>query len=69
MAARRELVLPISEGYPTAWSTEKHRILDEFTAVTGYHRKRAIRVLRKNAGVRSASRPRVRLEPIRGRAN
>jgi hypothetical protein len=62
MAARRELVLAIGERYQTASSTEKRRILDEFAAVTGYHRKHAIRVLRKSAaGVLSASRPRARL--------
>jgi hypothetical protein len=62
MAARRELVLAIGERYQTASSTEKRRILDEFVAVTGYHRKHAIRVLRKSAaGVLSTSRPRARL--------
>ncbi len=49
MAARRELVLAISERYQTASSTEKRRILDEFTAVTGYHRKHAIRDLSRSS--------------------
>src|SRR4051794_8152303 len=62
MASRRELVSAISGRYRTASNTEKHRILDEFAAVTGYHRKHAIRLLRERAaGMVSASRPRARL--------
>jgi DNA-binding LytR/AlgR family response regulator len=62
MAARRELVLAIGQGYKTTSVTKKRRTLNEFTAVTGYHRKHAIRVRRKSAaGVLSASRSRARL--------
>ena len=55
MAARRELVLAIGQRYKTASVTKKRRTLDELTAVTGYHRKHAIRIRRKSAaGVLSA---------------
>jgi len=45
MATRSELVVAIVERYRLASRSDKHRILDEFVAVTGYHRKHAIRVL------------------------
>lgn len=42
---RRELVQAIVGRYRTVGLEEKGRILDEFVALTGYHRKHAIRVL------------------------
>lgn len=42
---RRELVATIQERYRSASPLDKQRILDEFVALTGYHRKHAIRVL------------------------
>jgi hypothetical protein len=39
------LTTAISQRYRTADRTNKKLILDEFTKVTGYHRKHAIRVL------------------------
>ena len=45
MATRRELIEAIAERYKTASRTDKQRILDEFTEVTGFHRKHAIRAL------------------------
>jgi integrase-like protein len=45
-AARQELVQAVSERYrSTVAAEDKGRILDEFVALTGYHRKHAIRVL------------------------
>ena len=38
MATRDELVAAIAERYSRADRTERGRILDEFTAVTGFHR-------------------------------
>jgi hypothetical protein len=44
-AVRQELVQAVSGRYRTGSTGEKGRILDEFVALTGYHRKHAIRVL------------------------
>lgn len=45
MATRSELVEAIFERYRSSCRTDKQRILDEFVAVTGYHRKHTIQVL------------------------
>jgi hypothetical protein len=44
-AARQDLLEAIRERYHSGGKNEKRRILDEFVAVTGYHRKHAIRLL------------------------
>jgi hypothetical protein len=46
MATRDELIAALAGRYSEAGRTERSRILDEFVAVTGYHRKHAMRVLR-----------------------
>jgi hypothetical protein len=46
MATRDELITAVSRRYSDAERIERSRILDEFVAVTGYHRKHAMRVLR-----------------------
>ena len=46
LATRRELVASVAVRYGSAPRHEKKRILDEFAALTGYHRKHAIRALR-----------------------
>jgi hypothetical protein len=46
MATRDELVAAVIERYSKGRRAEKGRILDEFVAVTGFHRKHAMRVLR-----------------------
>ena len=43
--SRQELTEAIRQRYATASRQDKSRILDEFVAMTGYHRKHAIRVL------------------------
>ena len=45
MATRRELLDAVRERYAGRSREEKSRILDEFVAVTGYHRKHALRLL------------------------
>ena len=45
MGARREVVRAVAERYRAAGRREKGRILDELTAVTGWHRKHAVRAL------------------------
>lgn len=46
MATRKELVEALRVRYRTVARGEKVKILDEFVALTGYHRKHAIRALR-----------------------
>ena len=45
MGARREVTLAVAERYRQAGRIEKGRILDELCAVTGWHRKHAVRAL------------------------
>jgi hypothetical protein len=47
MATRRELKQAVGERYRAAGRWERRHILDEFTRVTGYHRKHALRVLHR----------------------
>src|SRR4051812_3773381 len=62
MATRDELVAAVIERYSKGRRAEKGRILDEFVAVTGFHRKHAMRVLRGGQAKRcSAPRPERRL--------
>ena len=53
-AARDELVTALARRYAVCTRAEKTRILDEFEAVTGFHRKHAMRVLRTDATRRHA---------------
>ena len=46
MAARDELVAAIAGRYAQGDRAERGRTLDEFTAVTGFYRKHAMRLLR-----------------------
>jgi hypothetical protein len=46
MAARDKLVAAVADRYARGDRGERGRILDEFAAVTGYHRKHAMRLLR-----------------------
>jgi hypothetical protein len=48
MGARREVVSAVAERYRSARRTEKGRILDELCATTGWHRKHAVRALRRH---------------------
>jgi len=47
MATRKELVEALRVRYREAAARDKVKILDEFGALTGYHRKHAIRLLRE----------------------
>jgi hypothetical protein len=60
MAVRDELVAAISGRYSQADRTERGRILDELTAITGFHRKHAMGLLR-------AGQPNRRIWPTTGR--
>ena len=50
MATRAELLEVVRERYGRARSAERRLILDEFVAVSGCHRKHAIRLLRQPGG-------------------
>jgi hypothetical protein len=60
MGARREVVSAVGERYRWAGRREKGRILDELTAITGWHRKHAVRVLSTDRDVAKPRRPRSR---------
>ena len=58
MTTRDELVAAVSERYGRGSRGERGRILDEFAAVTGLHRKHAMRLLRGGTSCRrSGPRP------------
>jgi hypothetical protein len=56
MTTREELIGGVGARYRSASMSERTKILDEFVAITGYHRKHAIRVLGAEAG-QERSRP------------
>jgi hypothetical protein len=49
MATRKELIEAVSSRYREGSLKQRSAILDEFVAITGYHRKHAIRLLSKPA--------------------
>src|SRR3954468_20074718 len=55
MGARREITVAVAERYRLAGRAEQGRILDELCAVTGWHRKHAVRAL--GGGLRDARVP------------
>src|ERR1700730_5275511 len=62
MATRDELVIALAARYVSSNRNERGRILDEFTAITGLHRKHAMRLLRAGQpNRRSGPRPGRRL--------
>jgi hypothetical protein len=61
LATRRELIEAIASRYRAATRVEKKTILDEFIKVTGFHRKHAIRALKRTTRESASSAPRSRL--------
>ena len=53
-AAQVELANAIRDRYAKAKGSEKHAILEEFVAATGYHIKSAIRVLNGTPSIAAA---------------
>jgi hypothetical protein len=53
LKSKNELVEAVQPRYLKANKFEKQKILDEFTSVTGYHRKHAIRVLKNKVQVQN----------------
>jgi len=66
---RRELVIALRARYAASSRIEKACILDEFTSISGYHRKSATRILNGSSelpeGVRRRPRPRLYDEAVR----
>jgi hypothetical protein len=54
---RKAVTKELAGRYKRATKRQKSRILDEFTAITGYHRGHAARALRQALGPRIASKP------------
>lgn len=54
MATRTELVRAVAERYRSADRRSKGRVLDEFVALTGFHRKHAMRLLRSGGDTGSS---------------
>jgi len=59
MATKAELVAAIGDRYRASIRAERSKILDQFVAVTRYHRKHAIRLLRPKIGDGVATQRRV----------
>ena len=57
MGARREVVAAVAERYRSAGRTGKGRVLDELCALTGWHRKHAVRVLAAHGSHQGRSMP------------
>ena len=53
LKSKRELLEVVRPRYLKASKLEKQKMLDEFTSVTGYHRKYAIRVLKNQVQVQN----------------
>ena len=61
MTTRKELIEALRLRYRSAAFGDRIKILDEFVALTGYHRKHAIRVLREEVATAKAARTHNRL--------
>jgi hypothetical protein len=56
LTTRREVTTAVGQRYQAADRIAKKLILDEFTKITGYHRKHAIRVLTARRCLRGIGR-------------
>jgi hypothetical protein len=61
VATRRELIEAVVARYRAAGRNEKKKILDEFVQVTGFHRKHAIRALKRSRQEAREPRQRARI--------
>ena len=56
MGARREITAAVVDRYRSAGRADKGRILDELCAVTGWHRKHAVRALASHIAISPEAR-------------
>jgi hypothetical protein len=63
MATRKELIETVGARYRAGTVAERSAILNEFVAITGYHRKHAIRLLSRSVPEPQKRRPSVRYGP------
>ena len=63
LESRRDLVSATAPRYQESTKKEKQRILDEFTAATGYHRKYAISLLNQQSRPQNGQSPLKRIRP------
>jgi hypothetical protein len=56
MGARREITAAVVDRYRSAGRADKGRILDELCAVTGWHRKYAVRALASHVAISPEAR-------------
>jgi hypothetical protein len=65
LKSKRELLEVVQPRYLKASKVEKQKMLDEFTAATGYHRKHAIRVLKNQMQVQNRLKRKTKTYPTR----
>jgi hypothetical protein len=63
LKSKSELLEVVRPRYLKAKKPEKQKMLDEFTAVTGYHRKHAIRVLKNQVQVQNRLKGKTKTYP------
>lgn len=56
MGARREITAAVADRYRSAGRADKGRVLDGLCAVTGWHRKRAVRALAVHVAISPEAR-------------
>ncbi len=64
MTTRKELIEALRPRYCSSVFADRVKILDEFVAVTGYHRKHAIQLLGSEVSSAKAAQARRGLAPV-----
>jgi hypothetical protein len=67
IALKRHYLIQIVDCYPKSNRKEKAEMINQFSLVTGMHRKAAIRLIRQSVHARAGKSPCLRLMKPRGR--